>query len=200
MATRNIRTGKAGKEISAIYGWDEMKKKLKLITGAMAAEEAQAIVGAAAFHAYTEIKHSAGAVRIPHEVYEDIFMYNKPMGRKGPKVSALTGVRKRGRLTGTARWARAYVEWNPKGTHRRDKTVRVRGVGGKFEKQVRKGSAFKPGDKVGENLATMWELGTSKMAAKPFFRPAMERARDRILQILLRGYAGMIERYAKANL
>ena len=155
MATRNIRTGKAGKEISAVYGWDEMKKKLKLITGAMGAAEAQAIVGAAAFHAYTEIKHSAGSVRVPHEVYEDIFMYNKPRpGKRTAAVSALTGVQKRGRDPEHPT-AKAYAKWYPSSrtgksgvkSPKKSKTLMIPGTMSKKDPNERQ--------KIGENLATI---------------------------------------------
>lgn len=208
---RNIATGKAGRQTSAVLGLDEMKKKIKLITGAMAEAEARSIVGAAAFHVYTEIRSGARAARVPHEIYEDMFVYNRPHpqarggGGKNARVSALTGVRKRGRfpVRGTPpRWPSiSYVEWKVKAAYTRIKMVRVRlkALGGRFGAVARRGGEVGAGSLVGENLATMYELGTSKMPARPFFRQAIERARNRVLEILTVGYAKMIERYAKAN-
>jgi HK97 gp10 family phage protein len=47
-----------------------------------------------------------------------------------------------------------------------------------------------------EHYAIFQEFGTSKMAAKPFFRPGIESATDRSSQILIDGVSEVVDQYA----
>ena len=58
----NITSGKTGKQISEVLGLKELKAKVKKLTGALVAQEAQNIVGAAARYAAMEVRHSAESV------------------------------------------------------------------------------------------------------------------------------------------
>jgi hypothetical protein len=192
---RNISGGgKATKAVSVVLGLPELKAKVKKLTGALVADEAQKIVGSAAWYASTEVRSAAQGVGVPHEVFANIFSYSKPQTTRSggaAKVSALTGIRKKGRARP---FAVSYAEWNNKNAY-----SRLRGKGRGKARVFKSGGVVAAGAKVGENLATMWELGTTKQAAKPFFRPAIMRAQTRVMTMLAAGYKALIDKYAAAT-
>ncbi|MFZ6726165.1 HK97-gp10 family putative phage morphogenesis protein [Undibacterium sp. MH2W] len=47
-----------------------------------------------------------------------------------------------------------------------------------------------------EHYAIFQEFGTSKMAARPFFRPGIEAGRDKASNILIDGILGVIDEHA----
>ncbi len=61
---------------------------------------------------------------------------------------------------------------------------------------VAKVEFFAGANKIGESLATMWEIGTSRMRAKPFFRPALMAARQAALTVMANGFKRIIGKYA----
>lgn len=196
---RNVTTGgKAAREVSAVFGLPELKKQVKALQGATVSAEAQSIVGEAARYLSSEIRHGAESVNVPHEVFKNIFSYSKPQtlpSGKAAKVSALAGIRKRGRARP---YAVSYAEWKNRFAYTR---LRFRSVipGKRYGQKKAVGAGeVAAGDKVGENLATMWEIGTSKQRAKPFFRPAVERGRSRVVQMIASGYKLLIAKYGGA--
>lgn len=190
----NITSGRSGRQISEVLGLKELKEKVKKLQGAMVSDEAQRIVGAGAAHVGAEIRNGARSVKVPHEVFANIFTYSKPQVRlsgRAAKVSALAGIRKRGR---SRPFAVSYAEWRNRAAY-----TRLRGKGRGKSRVFKSGGVLQAGQFVGENLATMWELGTSKQSAKPFFRPAIARVQARVMMMLKDGYSQLIQKYAKAN-
>lgn len=195
MATRNISSG--GKH-SQFLGLPELKKKIKGMNDAMASAEVQDLVAMIAGTMKKAIVSSALSKKVPSDVIKNIFSTGgAPMGSRNKyKVAALTGLRKRGPLGGPYSWG--YREWRVAGAYTRVKFVRVRGAGGKFGTMLRRGGEMKAGGKVGENLGTMWELGTSHpwMPARPWFRPVLMSMRNTCMTLLAGGYRQIIEKYA----
>jgi hypothetical protein len=165
------------------------------------------IVGEAADDLYNEVFARAMAAGVPHDVMDDIFSYKRqPPGLSRKEITALVGIRKRGRKIGSGIqrgtkkhppprvWAgRAYREWFAGGSwgsitggylHKSGKRVLNKGLA--------------TGRLVGESLATMWELGTSKMAARPFFRPAVMAVRTQLVARIAAGFNRIIEQLSKA--
>mgnify|MGYP001432734307 CR=1 FL=1 len=193
--------GRATKTVSTVLGLSELRKKIFKLRDAMASDEARAVVAAAAHYVYTEVRHGAQAMRVPHEVFDDIFFAYKQRGsvtsgKKTPKVVALTGIRKRGRARP---YFLSYAEWKNRFTHSR---IRWSGRGKNRAMITNRsvgGDRMSKGDLVGENLATMWELGTTKQAARPFFRPAIMLAQTRAMTMLANGYSAIVNKYAKGT-
>lgn len=193
---RNVSTGgKDSRTVSAVLGWQDLKKKVAKLKDAAVSEEAQVIVGNAATYVTSEVRHSAETVNVPHEVYKNIFTYSKPSktpSGKTARVSALSGIRKRGRARP---FAVSYAEWSNRAAYTRLRWKSIR-KGKRFgPKLAASGGEVGAGQKVGENLATMWEIGTSKRPATPFFRPAIEKARGRAMTMLADGYRALILKY-----
>ncbi len=67
-----------------------------------------------------------------------------------------------------------YAEWNASPTN---KSPRRKRSGGQL---------------IGQSFASMFEFGTSKMAARPAFRPAYQKAKGRVRQIIIDGYKRII--------
>jgi hypothetical protein len=195
----NVARGGGKRYGAEVVGLKELETKLKNIQSALVSKEAEAAVAKQAINLENRVRANAQSANVPHEVHDDIFSYSKqPASAKRRGISALTGVRKRGQV---GRRAQAYVEWRPN---------RQRGAFEKFKRSAKRRSGTStaltlPGlmndrgtsQLIGENLATMWELGTTKFAARPFFRPAVEQKRADILSGLTEDYKGIIERHAK---
>lgn len=183
---RRIETGKAAK----LEGLKELQANLRDIMDATVGLEARKVVGEAAEDLRRDVAarimvmpspRSLTASRGlrptigPQQVLESLYSYNKqPPGARKEKLTALVGIRKRGRSH-----APAYVEWRA----------------GKHPKSDRSKRA--PGELVGESLGTMWELGTSKRPATPFFRPAIQAARARIIETIAAGYRAILAKHSK---
>lgn len=179
---------------SGIEGAKELASKLRAMKSEVVGKEAQAVIAEAADELAVRVRMNAQAVGVPHDVLEDVFSYNRlPRDRK--RVSSLVGIRKRGR---SRPYAKAYREWFPgrktkQGATKRPKSAKSLVLPGTMSA---KGALFGL-QKIGESLATMFELGTSLMPARPFFRPAVESMRLMILGMILSGYSSIINRYAK---
>lgn len=182
---KNITSGKRNEMV----GVRELQARIRDLVSAAASKEALEVAGDAADELKEEVIKNAKSVNVPHEVYEDIFTYrNPPPNLPRNRPAALVGIRKRG---SRPPWGRAYVEWKNRAAFTR---VRLRGRG--KNRKVVSGGVMEAGAKVGESLATMWEMGTSKMDARPFFRPAILAMKARIVTVLSAGYRGILERHA----
>lgn len=192
MAVTNIAQG-ANKSI-AFLGLKEMQAKLKVIRTAMVSDEAGAVATAGAQVVSDQIVANAEAVNLPHDALLDVYVYGRqPEGEgRSLSVSALAGLRKAGRNKD----AHGYRTWYPRNqVGNFPKANRTRKKGGTL---VLPGTTNKSGglQKIGENLATMWEFGTTKFAARPFFRPAIAAVRNNVLSVLADGYRAILEKYA----
>lgn len=98
-----------------------------------------------------------------------------PTGSKSnsKRFESLTGISKGHKTAGHP----MYREWNA----------------GKTSKSKR--AKVSPGGKVGMGWPTMWELGTSKIRAKPAFRPAIEQSRAAIVKALTDGFTKVLNEY-----
>ncbi len=167
-------------------------------TAASGAASLQNVVAEASEELSHEVTARAMTVGIPHDVLKDIFSYGRPHpgDLRKHEVSALVGVRKRGRSIGSGKqppnkrkWAAfAYREWSPAKTIIAARNRYAKGIGVRVSKaSALVTSADRDRGLIGESLATMWEIGTSKRAATPFFRPAIMAAKTRIAQLMARG-------------
>lgn len=181
MGVVNVQQGKA----SRVYGLPEIQKRINAIMSACVQAEAEAVITDATQVVYSALKSNASSVGMPKRAQADIFMYTRQPGGAGKrdKVTALAGMRKAGRALN----AKGYVTWNANrqvGAH--EKTERSRKKGGRLTM---------PGTKIGENLGTMWEFGTTKMAPRPWARPAVTASRSTVLSKLVAGYQAILARH-----
>lgn len=111
-----------------------------------------------------------------------IFWY----GEVKAQYSALSG-----RETGFSRRLRANLVGIRKGAPpRQDDSIFAQwkaGANNKSPKRKRGG-----GQLIGQSFASMFEFGTSKMAARPAFRPGYQKAKGRVRQIIIDGYKRII--------
>lgn len=181
----------AGKSRSAKSSWagvKELQEKLVNLVDATASAEAVALSAELAKSLEGRIVSNARSVGVPHEVYQDVFTYSRQR-QKSPRIASLVGIRKRGRSED----AKAYVTWRARTSRFKFKLGRSAG-----RVTLKLGEKIAAGKKLGENLATMWELGTSIMAPRPFFRPAVNDSKQSIITALINGYKDIIIRRAKA--
>lgn len=185
MAVRNIARGGGAANKPIVEQLRELEKKLGDLRDGGSGRLAKDVVTNAGRIAFNAVVSSAAAANVPHEAQQDIFISTRqPENKKG--ISVLVGLRKRGR---GQPYAHGYVEWfagSQRGGFK--KTQRTR---------TKQRSLSVRGRKIGESLATMWELGTTKHAPRPFFRTAIERARNGITSSLIDGYRGIVDRLAK---
>lgn len=175
----NLQRGRQSKAVQ-VLGLKELQTRVdQLKTRAVSDESARVAINAGAL-LYQQAQSNLRSVNAPHEVAQDLFIYGKQPGillRATSSVTALVGLRKRGRKIK----AHGYVEWfaNKQVSSGREKTSRSR---------VRRARLVMRGTKIGENLGTMWELGTSKMAARPWWRPAVLSTKTAMFQAMAAGY------------
>lgn len=186
MSVVNISQG--GNKLVQVLGLKDIQARIKAIADASVRDEAAEVVGNAAAAARDAIYAHAEAQNVPHLALEDVYLYTRQPSGEGKRdsVAALAGVRKAGRHFD----AHGYVTWFASMQR------------GKFDKTSRtnrkKSSPFVPtaGKRIGESLATMWEFGTTKMRARPFFRPAITSVRSTALSIIADGYRAILERHS----
>lgn len=183
MAVRNFQTGKqAGIDL---VGLKDLQKQLGAIMTAAAGEEAAKVAASAGVKVLEEVGSRAEAVNVPHQVLKDLFLFTRQAGTEKGSVTALVGLRKRGRNV----LSLGYVTW-----------FASRQVG-RFKKTSRTKSKAKSltmtGTKIGENLGTMWELGTTKMKPRPWFRPAIMAVRAAVVQTMADGYNAILAKHAR---
>lgn len=188
MSVTNIAQG--GNRVVQVLGLKEVQAKVREIADAFVKEEAARIMGQAAEIVVDQARSNAQAANIPHEAMDDFYVYERQfdVDRRLPRdsVTALAGLRKHGR-----KGARAYVKWfaSTQASAGRDKTNRGKRRRDRFKLTMK-------GTQIGENLATMWEFGTSKMPARPFFRPAIQQVRSTVLTAIANGYRGILDRHS----
>jgi hypothetical protein len=97
-----------------------------------------------------------------------------------------------GRETGFSRRLRANLVGIRKGAPpRQDPDIYAEwkaGANNTSPKRKRSG-----GQTIGQSFASMFEFGTSKMAARPAFRPAYQKAKPTIRQMIIDGYTRIID-------
>ena len=116
---------------------------------------------------------NARALGWPERVVKAFFKFSDPVGIRPDRMTALVGVRTGAPTARGKKDSSIYKEWHA----------------GKSSNPKAKAA---PGTKIGMSLAAMWEMGTSRMAAKPAFRPALESTRKAVLDSLRKGYKRVI--------
>ena len=114
----------------------------------------------------TEARSNAAAQNVPQRVQRSIFTFTDPAKDKPGKHGALVGVNKR----------RTMVEW----TARNSFSPRAKAA---------------PGSKIAMSLASMFERGTTRMKARPYFTPAVKTMGGKALDVLVRGYKAILEKF-----
>ncbi len=113
----------------------------------------------------------------PSRVVASIFAYSDQPDTPGLKrTTALAGVNKR----------RSMVKWNAVRHSAQWHRVMTSGV-----------HKVEPGSEVAMSLATMYEFGTSRMMAKPAFRPAVTATKGSVTAILVSAYRQAIQSFHK---
>lgn len=184
MSVVNISQG--GNKLIQLLGLKDIQDRMKAISDAVVRDEAAEVVGDAAGVVRDAIYSNASAQNVPHRALDDIYIYTRQPNGQGKRdsIAALAGLRKKGRHGD----AHGYVTW-----------LANKQRGGFEKKSHRKhgASLSLPGTKrIGENLATMWEFGTTKMRARPFFRTAISSVRGNVLAIIANGYKAILERHS----
>ncbi len=174
---------------------DSLSPGQKSIRTKWARERLNSVLGDAADMVKVQARANAQAQKWPKAVIAAIFSYadiDKARGKFKYSIrGALAGIRKG---APPRRDMEIYREWNP---------GRSWGgiVGGYLHptgKRVLK-KGLVSGRLIGMSLASMFEFGTSKMAARPAFRPALRATRQRVLQFVANGYRGVIEQLSAAK-
>lgn len=155
-----------------------------------ARKELYGVLGEGAAMLKREIQSRAEARGWPKAVIAAVFTYadaRKDQGKR--RQAALAGIRKG---APPRRDMKIYREWFPgRSRSRRAKKLVIPGTisakGAKYGLQ-----------KIGMSLAAMFEFGTSKMAARPAFRPALKAVQSTVLQQIAGGYKRVIETLAGA--
>ena len=182
MGILNLQSGR--QKAVQVLGLKELQKNVNTLISRSAGREAEAITLKAGRVVLDRIYSAAVSAKVPSKVLNDLFIYSKRRdGEQGQSISVLVGLRKHGVRLPSA----GYVTWNASSqVGAFNKTPRLR----------KKGATLKiQGQKIGENLGTMWELGTTKMSAKPWFRPGVNQARPVAYQVMADGYNGILDTY-----
>jgi hypothetical protein len=126
------------------------------------------------------VRTKAMAAGWPKATVAAIFSYADPRQDKPARSNALAGIRKG---APPRKDDAIYREWFPgRSQSRRAKRLIIPGDRGASGLQ-----------KIGMSLATMFEFGTSKMAARPAFRPAIAAIKTQVVRRLAEGYRRVIE-------
>lgn len=169
--------GAWGNRGSEIKGLAQLQRTIADYRNIAADDEVRQIISGAAVDLRNAIGTGMRSMNVPSRARIPFATAAKPHGKsfidKKTHVSALVGLRKRGR---SRPYAPGYAEWNPGKrrrfgflkTAKRSKQLVIPGTPRIF------GNSRAGLQKVGESLATMWELGTNLMAAKPFMKQAIE--------------------------
>ena len=181
----NIQTGR--QKAVKILGLKELQQEVNKLKDRATGEAVNNLMIDAASILYDQAQSNLRAVNAPHEVRNDVFIYgkNKSALLKAEKsVTCLVGLRKRGiKLI-----SQGYVEWYAnRQTGTNEKTSRIRS---------KRQHLNVIGTKIGENLGTMWELGTTKMSARPWWRPAVLSARSAMFSLMATGLKSILGRTA----
>lgn len=112
----------------------------------------------------------------PGRTIGTFFTFADPEGMRPKKTTALTGIRTGAPTMRGKKDTRIYKEWKAAST----KSPRAKQPVGAL---------------IGESLASMYEHGTTRMQAKPAFRPAVAAARGRVKAALIAGYKRVIDSF-----
>lgn len=179
----NIQTGRSAG--AKVLGLKELQQEINKLKDAATGEKVNSLMIDAAMVLRDNAASNLRTVRAPHEVANDLFVYGKSKSSllsAGKSVTCLVGLRKRGLKIASL----GYVEWyanRQRGAH--DKTSRVR---------TKRQHLNVMGTKIGENLGTMWELGTTKMSARPWWRPAVLSSRSQMFGMMAAGLKSLLGR------
>lgn len=188
----NISRRKAFK----VEGLADVQKRVSELKSVVANKEAYGVVADAGDKAAEIMVSNMRSKNWPDDAVESVFSssHNPPTTTATVKLTALAGVRKRGR---NEPYSSGYREWNPGrqvGSQDKARGYKTSRAGAK--QFVIPGTKTASGEKqkIGENLATMFEFGTTKMPPRPALRPSVPEitamARDQIIdglkQILVR--------------
>ena len=160
-----------------------------------AREQLSEVLGDAAGLLKSRIRANAEAQHWPRAVIAAIFTFadisaNRSSFKYNQRQSALAGIRKG---APPRRDPKIYREWNPGASWS--------GITGGYlhptgKRLLKKGLVS--GRKIGMSLASMFEFGTSKMQARPAFRPALKAVQAEIIRRVASGYRHVIEKFAAA--
>lgn len=169
---RNLTRGKT----SELLGVKELEQKLREINSLFlqrATGKAQRrrremteVLRDAAGVIASEARSNAAAQSVPKRVQNSIFTFADPAKDRPGKHSALVGVNKQ----------RSMVEW----TARASRSPRAKAA---------------PGTRIAMSLASMFERGTTRMKARPYFTPAVKTMGGKALDVLVRGYKTILEKF-----
>ncbi len=186
----NIQSGRS-KSVE-VLGLKELQQNVNEVMSAAVGKEAADVAAGAGSVVLDRLAYNAKSVGVPHEVLDDLFMYTKRQpnlnGGQG-SVDVLVGLRKKG----TRIPADGYVTWrasSQKGLN----SFGLLNTRSRGKARVKKAP---DGRRIGENLGTMWELGTTKMRARPWFRTALQAVRSDVIAKMAAGYQGIVARHSK---
>ena len=157
-------------------GSANVRRQIMSIVNAVQGESAVRIAKRSGIAVLGEMNDRAHAQNVPHEVISDLIIFPYRQGPNKNLITVNVGVRKKSLALG-------FVEWTAAMQH------------GKFPKMSRvvPGKSLAPiGRTIGEYLGTMWELGTTKMAARPWFRPAIMASAQKINQTSAEDWSRLI--------
>ena len=172
MRLRNLTSGRKTAEL---LGVKELERKLQEMdsfwnraTGKAAhlRREATVVLKQAAGIIATEARSSAASRGVPLRVQQSIFTFADPAKDRPGEHAALVGVNKQ----------RTMIEW----TARASTSPRAKAA---------------PGTKLAMSLASMFERGTTRMKARPYFTPAVKSMGPKALDVLAHGYKKIIEKF-----
>lgn len=184
---QNIQSGR--QKVAKMLGLKELQQQVNALKTKASGREVHTLMVDCSRVLYDQAIANLKSVNAPHEVAHDLFVYGKnpsALLKAEESVTALVGLRKHGQKLESL----GYVEWSPgrQVSAGRTKENRSRKKGARLVLPGALNAKGTGGVRIGENLGTMWEIGTSKMAAKPWWRPAVTSARSTIYQMMVAGY------------
>ena len=165
-----------------IRGIKELADQLKELDKAVVGPQIYDVLGKATRAWRQRFIQEATGKRWPKKAIASAFTYAKPQpGEQSRKrATSLFGIRKKGRA---APYAPGYVEW-----------FAAKSPPKHPKKQVTRKRA--PGELTGMSLATMFELGTTKIGARPAFKPSLYASRETMKDIIEDGVWAILEQVA----
>lgn len=172
----NLQAGR--QKAVQVFGLKELQQRMNEQKNRITGPLVNALMIDAGRILFDQAAANLASTNAPHEVRNDLFIFGKnksSLVAAEKSVTCLVGLRKHGQKIKSA----GYVEWwSNRQTGQYEKTSRTR---------KRKQSLRMVGTRIGENLGTMWELGTTKMPARPWWRPAILQSRNRMYELMADG-------------
>jgi len=189
----NVQSGR--QKAVQVLGLKELQQRVNQLQMRAVGRETAGVMVDCARLLYDEATSNLRSVNAPHEVLDDLFVYGKnpsSLLRAEKQVTALTGLRKHGSKFPS----KGYAEWYPgRQVGKASESVGKMNRRGKRQRLVVPGTRSAKGgglQKIGENLGTMWEIGTTKMPPRPWWRPAVQSARAKIYTAMLSGLRSVL--------